>query len=69
MHMQQPPQNPWLNWHSPGYALEYRKSLLGDFFLSDENKGVIQLTLHGFSISDEVRGDVTPIKLHALHHF
>lgn len=43
-------------------------SLLGNLLLCNENKGVIQFTLHGLGISDEVGRDVTPVKLHTLHH-
>jgi hypothetical protein len=51
-----------------GCAPDLEEGLLGDFLLCNEDEGVIQFTLHGLGVSDEVGGDVSPVKLHALHH-
>src|SRR6476660_1522494 len=52
-------------------AFEQRKQFLqrGQLFLVDQDVGVIHLHAHLVSVSDEVRGNITAIELHALDHF
>ena len=44
-------------------------SIPADLFLSNEDVGVLKFTLQGLGICHKIGGDVTAVKLHALHHF
>ena len=37
-----------------------------DLLLADQDQRILQLALHGLLVRDEVRADVTPVKLHPL---
>ena len=51
-----------------GDALEERKHILevGDLFLEKEDEGILELAFHALGSGDEVRREVTLVKLHTL---
>ena len=41
---------------------------IADFFVCDEDDGVVKFCLHLFGVGDKIGADVTTVKLHAFNH-